>query len=747
MKNLQYYIPASQHGRSKTTNDFRTKRAGIFTCILRSLWMVCLLIGCTVQQQQVSEQLQVTDWDQSVVLPPKDGKPNPGLAGAFSGFVGPWFVLGGGANFPDQMPWQGGTKHWYADLYAVSTAESNPIWMVLEDFLPHPIAYGSSIPLEESLLCIGGADPDTCYSDVFEIRWNQGRFELDTDWPPLPCPLSNATASRAGHLVLVAGGQSSMRREEATRHVFQLDLNNRDAGWQTVAPWPGDPRGFAVSCAIQSADSTCFYLFGGRNYQPDGPLQVLEDGYVYHVEKGQWRKLQEHFPVMAGTAFRHETGSIVLLGGVPRLIAGSDDHPGFDNQVRVYDPTRDRLTEIATSPFPIPVTTAVTYREGRFYLGSGEIKPGIRAPYLLSGKIAPIAPSLTQLQTLPVFEKGEGGYACFRIPAIVQAANGDLLAFAEARKNGCSDTGDIDLVLKRSADRGATWSPLSVVWDDGDNVCGNPAPVVDRSTGRIVLVACWNLGEDTEREIMEGTSQDSRRVFVMHSADHGLSWSAPKEITPDVKRADWGWYATGPCHGIQLLQGPHRGRMVVSANHSLLDSQAYRSQLIYSDDAGEHWKLGGVIEQAGGNESTVYELPDGSVVLNMRNYNREAGKCRAYAVSHDGGEQLSPMGYIPELIEPVCQGSTLMVTRQGKATHRVLFSNPATKDRRIRMTVRLSTNGGLTWPAAVVVHEGPAAYSDLVQLSDTSFGLLYEYGSDNAYETIGFATITEEMWP
>ena len=697
-----------------------------------------LMMGCTPQQHD-SVHLQVTDWNQSWVLPPKDGRANPGLAGAFSGFVGPWFVLAGGANFPDQMPWQGGKKHWYAELYAVCLSDTNPTWVVLEDFLPRPMAYGASIALDESLLCIGGADPDTCYQDVFEIKWSQGRFEIDTAWPSLPCPLSNATASRAGNLIFVAGGQSSMHPEQATHHVFQLDLSDREAGWQTVAPWPGDARGFAVSCAIQSQDSTCFYLLGGRNYQPDGTLEVLEDGFVYQVESRQWRKLQETFPVMAGTAFLHETGSVILLGGVPRLIPGSDTHPGFDNQVRVYDPKCDQLTVIGESPFPIAVTTSVTYRDGRFYIGSGEIKPGIRAPYLLSGKIT--TASGVRLKTVPVFEKGEGGYACFRIPALVQATNGDLLAFAEARKNGCSDTGDIDLVLKRSTDQGATWSPLSVVWDDGANVCGNPAPIVDRTSGRIVLVACWNLGEDTEREIMEGTSKDSRRVFVLHSEDDGRSWSQPQEITADVKCDNWGWYATGPCHGIQLLNGPHRGRMIVPANHSLLGSQAYRSQLIYSDDGGKHWKLGGVIEQAGGNESTVYELADGSVVQNMRNYNREAGKCRAYAVSHDGGEHLSPMGYIPELVEPVCQGSALMMTQEGRATNRVLFSNPATPDQRIRMTIKMSENGGLTWPVAQLVHVGPSAYSDLVQLSDTAVGLLYEYGKEHAYETIGFRYI------
>src|SRR5690348_3843809 len=78
-----------------------------------------------------------------------------------------------------------------------------------------------------------------------------------------------------------------------------------------------------------------------------------------------------------------------------------------------------------------------------------------------------------------IFRNGDAGYSCFRIPAIVLTKSGTLLAFAEGRKRGCSDTGDIDLVLKRSHDGGKTWSKVTVVWDDTTNTCGNPAPVID----------------------------------------------------------------------------------------------------------------------------------------------------------------------------------------------------------------------------------------------------------------------------
>lgn len=340
--------------------------------------------------------------------------------------------------------------------------------------------------------------------------------------------------------------------------------------------------------------------------------------------------------------------------------------------------------------------------------------------------------------TVDVFEKGQDEYSCFRIPAIVQSKAGTLLAFAEARKNSCSDTGNIDLVVKRSEDGGKTWSRAITIWDDGDNVCGNPSPVVDRETGRIILISCWNLGEDHEKQIIDQTSKDSRRVYVIYSDNDGKNWSKPKDITSSVKRSDWTWYATGPCHGIQLQNKKHKGRLVIAANHMVAGTKSYHSQLIYSDDKGETWQLGGVVSEHGGNESSVVELKNGDLMLNMRNYNREESKSRSYAISKDGGKTLSKMQYLPELIEPICQGNTLNYMKKGKISNNILFSNPASSDKREKMTIKLSENNGKTWPYAYLVYPGPSAYSDLTNLQDGNIGLLYEYGTNNPYEKIGF---------
>ena len=159
-----------------------------------------------------------------------------------------------------------------------------------------------------------------------------------------------------------------------------------------------------------------------------------------------------------------------------------------------------------------------------------------------------------------IFKSGEEGYACFRIPAIVSTKSGALLAFAEGRKTGCGDAGDIDLVLKRSFDFGKTWSSLHVVWSDSSNTCGNPAPVVDQNTGEIVLLSTWNLGADHEAQIINQKSVNTRRIFVLRSGNEGETWSIPKEITAQVKLPTWTWYATGPGNGIQLKSSSYKNR-------------------------------------------------------------------------------------------------------------------------------------------------------------------------------------------
>ena len=144
----------------------------------------------------------------------------------------------------------------------------------------------------------------------------------------------------------------------------------------------------------------------------------------------------------------------------------------------------------------------------------------------------PTGPRLTE-----VYQAGDAGYHTFRIPSLIAARNGTLLAFAEARREGAADAGDIDLVVKRSRDGGRTWSPAQVVGDNGPNTFGNPCPVLDRTTGTIWLLTTQNRGLDRERDIIAGTSQGTRTVWVLKSTDDGETWTAPVDITDEREAA------------------------------------------------------------------------------------------------------------------------------------------------------------------------------------------------------------------
>jgi len=342
---------------------------------------------------------------------------------------------------------------------------------------------------------------------------------------------------------------------------------------------------------------------------------------------------------------------------------------------------------------------------------------------LLTGCVA--VPPLPEITEQTVFQREVDGYNNIRIPTICRTTKGTLLAFAEGRI--ANDRGDIDTILRRSEDGGKTWSKLQVVWSDKDNTCGNPSPIVDRDTGTIWLFLTWNFGPDSETAIMTGKSKYPRKVFLCKSTDDGKTWSKPVKM-PHLRKEPWRWYATGPCNGIQLTRGDHKGRLICPANHSDRitkkegKSRTYRSHIIYSDDHGKTWQLGAVQEPLT-NESTVVELADGSLMQNMRSYHGKGN--RAVAISKDGGVSFGKVYLDDALTSPVCQASILRFTWKEDGRSRILFSSPAGPGR-TKMTIRTSYDESKTWSHGKEIYSGGSAYSNLLKLSDDTIGLLYE---------------------
>ncbi len=385
---------------------------------------------------------------------------------------------------------------------------------------------------------------------------------------------------------------------------------------------------------------------------------------------------------------------------------------------------------------------------------------------------APAAP----FPITPVFINGQEGYACYRIPAIVRAANGDLLAFAEGRLAECSDsTAVIRLVSKRSRDNGATWEPLQVVarnlFNGGEYACMNPAPVVDAvyCSDRIVVV--FNKMEVSEWDVVRG--QGLVRVCCVTSDDHGLTWSAARDITrqvhrpynpayatvypdaarPEHKGAGWRKHAVQPGHAIQLqAASAARGLLFFVGSYTTGDNSVFnaRNYAFWSDDLGQSWYMGSAIttrddgsSALGLNEAMAVELENGAVMVNSRNYQhgKVVGQRAVTIGAIDGAGQIhfQPARHDPALVDSGVQASIIRAPHRADGTPRLLFANPNHPRARINMTVRLSTDEGRSWPVSKVITPGPAAYSDLVIQQDGQIGLLFEQGNQGGIGYVNFS--------
>jgi sialidase-1 len=394
-------------------------------------------------------------------------------------------------------------------------------------------------------------------------------------------------------------------------------------------------------------------------------------------------------------------------------------------------------------------------------------------PITLSGRKSP-------LNVRPVFVNGQEGYACYRIPAIVRAANGDLVAFAEGRLAECSDsTPIIRLVCKRSTDNGASWEPLQTLArnliDGGEYACMNPSPVVEavHGTGRIVVV--FNKNEHSEWDIVRGLGVN--RVCAVFSDDHGRTWHRETDITrqvhkpynpgytsvypdaalPENKAFDWRKQAVLPGHAIQLQQPDTvKGRLFFMGSRTAGDERVFGAQnyAFWSDDVGASWQIGGLIgnradgtSAKGLGEPMAVALDNGEVLINSRNYQdgKVVGRRAVTRGSFDRSGQLEfqPTYHDAALVDSGVQASLICFSRSDEAQYggqsRILFANPDHPQARVNMTVRLSYDEGKTWPVSKVIDPGPSAYSDLVIQDDMKIGLLYERGNQGGIAYTNFS--------
>nr|WP_237103472.1 sialidase family protein [Nonomuraea sp. MG754425] len=398
-------------------------------------------------------------------------------------------------------------------------------------------------------------------------------------------------------------------------------------------------------------------------------------------------------------------------------------------------------------------------------------------------------------RTTVLFSSPNVPTGCYRIPAVVRAVDGSLLAFAEHRFHTCADKSNIETVVRRLPAGATVWEPPRTVvrGEAGDPVApatrGNPGPVVyrrlpgaaaaDAPDGRIVLLGTHNPVDPTKPGTNHRTAP--RTPYVVHSDDHGVTWSQPRMLA-ELDDPSWGHYATGPVHAIQLTRGPHAGRLIAGVNYNVGDQAG--AMLVHSDDGGLTWQRGADARYGGDarlipQELSLVELVNGDVMVWARQNwtggtpeeeaDLDVRPHRAVAISKDGGASYhSGFTLLRGFEAPHIQSSSLRLsaTDEGDAYNRILTFAPSVNvEPRIRPTIRSSFDEGVSWQSvdtpldstdegvqvygtddrSATVEECACygGYGDLVELPGGQVGLIYERGATDYRSEIVFVVFDE----
>lgn len=300
------------------------------------------------------------------------------------------------------------------------------------------------------------------------------------------------------------------------------------------------------------------------------------------------------------------------------------------------------------------------------------------------------------------------GVSCFRIPAIVTAPNGDLIATIDERVPSCGDlkwSEDINIVMRRSTDNGDTWSAIEKVVDFPQGIsASDPSMIVDKMTNEIFLF--FNYMDHTKEK-------DVYYLYVMKSKDNGQTWEVPKDITSEISKQEWHndfkFITSG--RGIQTSSGELLHTMVNLENGL---------HVFGSNDHGDSWYLIDTPLKPA-NESKIVELTDSTWMVNSR---VNGGGLRYVHTSTDKG-----LTWISKpnssLVDPGCNGSIISVPWENN-NDLLLFSNANSSESRTNMTVRYSENDGQSWSVGKTIYEGSAAYSSMTMLTNGEIMLFFE---------------------
>lgn len=350
-----------------------------------------------------------------------------------------------------------------------------------------------------------------------------------------------------------------------------------------------------------------------------------------------------------------------------------------------------------------------------------------------------------------VKQKNENGVHTFRIPGLATTNKGTLISVYDIRYNSSVDLqANVDVGMSRSTDGGQTWEPTKAIIDMGtyggkpedENGVGDPAVLVDRTNNTIWVAALWKHGGKDKRawwDSKEGmTPEETGQLVLVKSTDDGKTWSAPINITSQVKQQDWKLFFNGPGKGITTTNGT----LIFAAQFKDANAVPYAT-LIYSKDQGKTWNVGSGIKPET-TEAQIVELTDGSIMINARDDRNRANRKdsingRTVATTKNLGKtwEKHPSSR-KALIEPNCMAS--LISYNSKKYGKLLFfSNPNSKTHRNHLTIKASLDEGATWgnQHQIEIYENDSfGYSCMTIIDNTYIGILYEGVRDLYFQKI-----------
>lgn len=383
------------------------------TTILLSLIIMFFTVS-TYAQKAKGKAMQ---WKIAAQLPALSGQPKSlGFAGPVAGAHGNILVVAGGANFPDAMPWNGGKKKYYDDVF-VYVKNKKAIALYKKTFkLPSSIAYSANCSTSQGIVYAGGENEKGISNNVFLLQWDAVNETIVTKTlPDLPVAVTNAAAGFQNNIVYIAGGETV---SAASDQFYCLDMNNMAAGWKELPAIP-KPVSHTVLTAQSNADRQFIYLTGGRKKNTSGISDLYSSVFKFDILKNKWEeKTSLPYALSAGTGIAAGSNTILIFGGdkgetfhkTEKFIAAihsekndtrkaeliqqkntlQSSHPGFSKEILMYNIELNEWTSVGCIPFDTPVTTTAIKWDDKVIIPGGEIRAGVRTPQILIG--SPLCP-------------------------------------------------------------------------------------------------------------------------------------------------------------------------------------------------------------------------------------------------------------------------------------------------------------------------------------------------------------------